>query len=305
MRLRIRHETTYGFETPPASVIQTLRVTPRSFDGQHVVRWRLDIDRNCRLHGAEDAFGNQTHVFAVDGPVESLTVLVEGEIDTQEVNGVVRGAAERFPPALYLRNSDLTTADLDLRAFAADSTAGAKDPLDALHLLLAAVHETVALDLEAKEPAGGAAEVFGVKRGMPQDLGHVFLAAARSIGAPARFITGYLHIDEAEPTQGLTQTQDGQTQSMAAPEPAKDDDKPRPNNAAHSWAEAHVPGLGWVGFDPSLGFCVTEKHVRVAIGLDFLGAAPTRGSRYGGFGETFDVQVSVEDPGARRAFRRA
>ena len=301
MRLKIRHETAYTFETPPASVIQTLRVTPRSFDGQHVVRWRLDIDRNCRLHASEDAFGNQTHVFAVDGPVESLTVLVEGEIDTQDVSGVVRGAAERFPPALYLRETDLTTADLDIRAFAAEATAGAKDPLDALHLLLAAVHETVALDLEAKEPAGSAAEAFGVKRGTPQDLAHVFLAAARSIGAPGRYVTGYLHVDAAP--EALNQTQDGQTQSLAAT--LDDEDRPRPDNPAHCWAEAHAPGFGWIGFDPSLGYCPMEAHVRVAIGLDHLGAAPTRGSRYGGFGETFSVNVHVEDSGARRAFRRA
>ena len=303
MRLKIRHETVYSFETPPASVIQTLRVTPRSFDGQHVVRWRLDIDRNCRLHASEDAFGNQTHVFAVDGPVESLAVLVEGEIDTVDTSGVVRGAAERFPPALYLRDTELTTADLDIRAFAADATASAKDPLDALHMLLAAVSETVALDPEAKEPAGSAAEAFGVKRGTPQDLAHLFLAAARSIGAPARYVTGYLHLDSLEAqAEALAQEQDGQSQSMAA---LAADDRPLPVNHAHCWAEAHAPGLGWVGFDPSLGLCTTEAHVRVALGLDHLGAAPTRGSRYGGFGETFSVDVAVEDSGARRAFRRA
>jgi len=119
-------------------------------------------------------------------------------------------------------------------------------------------------------------------------------------------VTGYLHLDEPEPPSTMTQTQGGQSQSQsqtsAATEP---DERPRLSNPAHNWAEAHVPGLGWVGFDPSLGVCVTEAHVRVAIGLDYLGAAPTRGSRYGGMGETFDVKVAVEDPGARRAFRRA
>ncbi|WP_315855104.1 transglutaminase family protein [Chenggangzhangella methanolivorans] len=165
----------------------------------------------------------------------------------------------------------------------------------------------MALDPEAKDPAGSAAEAFGVKRGTPQDLAHVFLAAARSLGSPGRYVTGYLHLKDGgqSATASLSQSQDGQTQSMGAAEAEDEDDGPRPQNAAHCWAEAYAPGLGWVGFDPSLGLSTTESHVRVAIGLDHLGAAPTRGSRYGGIGETFSVDVSVEASGGPRAFRRA
>lgn len=309
MRLKIRHETIYGFETPPSSVVQTLRLTPRSFDGQHVVRWRLDVDRNCRLRSSEDAFGNLTHVFMVDGPLDSLAVLVEGEVDTQEVNGVVRGAAERFPPPLYLRETDLTTPDLDIQAFAADVAGGASDPLDRLHRLLSAVHETIEFDPEGKEAAATAAEAFGVKRGVAQDLAHVFLAAARRLGAPARLVTGYLSLErpevdeEAAEKQEMPEQDQAQTQTMAAP--ADDEaEKPTPRDPGHVWTEAHVPGLGWVGFDPVLGLCVTEAHVRVAIGLDHLGAAPARGSRYGGLGEEVTVRIAVEDVGARRFSRR-
>lgn len=305
MRLKIRHETIYGFETPPSSVVQTLRLTPRSFDGQHIVRWRLDVDRNCRLRASEDAFGNLTHVFMVEGPLDSLAVLVEGEVDTQDVNGVVRGAAERFPPPLYLRETDLTTPDLDIQAFAADATAGASDPLDRLHRLLSAVHETVAFDPEGNEAAATAAEAFGLKRGVAQDLAHVFLAAARRLGAPARFVTGYLNLESLKAEAAAAQDQSGQEQAQSMTAPAAEaQEKPSPRDPGHVWAEAHVPGLGWVGFDPMLGLCVTEAHVRVAIGLDHLGAAPARGSRYGGVGEELTVKISVENAGARRISRR-
>lgn len=278
MRLIVRHETVYSFETPATGVIQTLRLYPRSHEGQHIVRWRLDIDRDCRLRSAEDAFGNQTHVFAVEGSIDSLTVLVEGEVDTQDTNGLVRGAIERFPPALYLRETPLTAPDADIAAFAAEASAKADgDTLGALHAILDGLHETMAFDTGPTDATTTAAEAFRLKKGVCQDLTHVFLVAARSLRIPARYVGGYFRRD------------DGATEQ----------------EAGHAWAEAYVPDLGWVGFDPANGQCPTEAHIRVSLGLDYLGAAPVRGSRYGGAGETLAVSVSVTDALARRAHRRS
>lgn len=278
MRLRIRHETVYRFETPASSVTQTLRMTPRNSEGQHVIGWRVDVDRNCRLRAAEDAFGNLTHIFAVDGPLDSLTVLVEGEIETQDTAGIVRNTVERFPPALYLRSTELTAGDLGIAAFAdrvREENEGG-DVLALMHALLVAIDREMTFDPEPAESATPAAESFRLKRGVCQDLTHVFLVAARHLGVPARYVSGYLH--HSEDMEG--------------------------HDAGHAWAEAHVPGLGWVGFDPSHKICVTEAHARVAVGLDYLGAAPVRGSRYGGAGETFDVAVKIDGVEATRGYRR-
>ncbi len=277
MRLTIRHETTYRFETPAASVIQTLRLWPRGHDGQHVVRWRLDVDRNCRLRAAEDAFGNQTHVFAADGPLDEITVLVEGEVDTQDAAGVVNRAAERFPPALYLRETPLTAHDHEISAFAEEvgaSVGGGE--LAALHGLLDRLHSEMEFAPGQPDGATTAAEAFRVKRGTAQDVTHVFLTAARGLQIPARCVSGYVRREGGEP-----------------------------QDSPHAWAEAYVPDLGWVGFDPTEGVCPTESHVRVAIGLDCLGAAPVRGSRYGGSGETMTMSVLVQDARASRSYRRS
>ncbi len=72
------------------------------------------------------------------------------------------------------------------------------------------------------------------------------------------------------------------------------------SDAGHAWAEAHINELGWVGFDPSNGICITEGYVRVAMGLDYLGAAPVRGSQAGGLTESLDVHVHTEDMGAQQ-----
>src|SRR6266567_69753 len=98
MRIRISHLTTYRYHTPATSVIQMLRLTPRNHDGQYVARWRIDVSADCRLDQHEDAFGK-------------LKVLVEGEVETRDTEGVVRGAVERFPPSLFLRETELTNPD--------------------------------------------------------------------------------------------------------------------------------------------------------------------------------------------------
>src|SRR3954447_20051292 len=111
MRIQISHETVYRYEQPARGVIQTLRLTPRNHDGQYVENWRIDVSENSQLDQIEDAFGNITHVFTAEGPLSELRVLVEGEVDTQDTGGVVSGTIERFPPSLFLRETDLTRPD--------------------------------------------------------------------------------------------------------------------------------------------------------------------------------------------------
>ena len=103
MHVRIHHSTVYRYDPPAAGAIQLLRLTPRDYDGQHVVRWRIDLSVDARLTANEDAFGNITQVFSVSGPLAELRIDVEGEVETQNTHGVVSGAVERFPPRLFLR----------------------------------------------------------------------------------------------------------------------------------------------------------------------------------------------------------
>src|SRR6476646_5849450 len=130
MRILISHETVYRYDEPARSVIQTLRLTPRNHEGQYVENWRIDLSENCQLDQHEDAFGNITHVFTAEGPFEEFRVLVEGEVDTQDTNGVVQGSIEPFPPSLYLRETSLTPRDPAIVDFA--KTAQAKTVGDVL-----------------------------------------------------------------------------------------------------------------------------------------------------------------------------
>jgi transglutaminase-like putative cysteine protease len=265
MRICVAHETVYRYDTPSSGVIQTLRLTPRNHTGQYVVDWRIDISADCRLEPQEDAFGNLTHAFSAPGPVSDLRLMVEGEVETQDTAGVVRGAVERFPPSLFLRETPLTRADAAIAAYAAEFEHADGGTLDMLHRLLTRLHEDIACDGDAPNTGGSAAEAFARKRGACRDLSHIFIAVARLRAVPARYVAGYFR---------------------------RDDDATGPE-AGHAWVEAHVPDLGWVGFDPANEICVTDQHIRVAIGLDHLGASPVRGAHYGGGREALAVKLVV------------
>ena len=268
MRLRISHLTTFRYQTPATSVIQMLRLTPRNHDGQYVSRWRIDVSTDCRLDQHEDAFGNISHAFTADGPLGELSVQVEGEVETRDTQGIVRGAVERFPPTLFLRETPLTTADAAIAAFGAQARDDAGgDTLALLHLMLERLHDDMTCDIDPAGTPKPAAEAFAKKRGLCQDLTHVFIAGARSLAIPARYVGGYF---------------------------CGDDEHAIREDGRFCWGEAHVPGLGWIAFDPVNGICATDAHVRVAVGLDHLGAAPFRGTRYGGSGEERTVKLVIE-----------
>src|SRR5215472_1769667 len=267
MRLSVSHRTTYHYHAPATRVIQVLRLTPRNHDGQYVAAWRIDVSADCRLDQHEDAFGNITHAFAAEGPLTELTVLVEGEVETRDAQGVVHAAVERFPPSLFLRETQLTACDGGIATFAAAAKEQAGgDALGVLHGLLGRLNGEMDYDADPTHAATTAAEAFAARRGICQDLTHVFIAAARSLGIPARYVRGYFFRESAAP----------------APD------------AGHAWAEAFVPGLGWVAFDVVNRICGTDAHARVAVGLDYLGAAPVRGMRFGGGAETLAVDIHID-----------
>ena len=266
MRIRISHATVYHYDAPPTAVTQMLRLTPGNHDAQYVASWRIDLSEDCELHQHQDSFGNITHSFTAEGPFNRLSIAVEGEVDTQDTNGVFSGTIERFPPALFLRETSLTEPDAAIVEFAeAVRAAAGGDTLSLLHELLRQVHGEIAFDTDQTHVATTAAEAFKLRRGVCQDLTHIFIAAARRLGVPTRYVSGHFFRNDGVTAQ----------------------------DAGHAWAESYVEKLGWVGFDPANKISVTDAHVRVAVGLDYFGAAPVRGTRYGGGGETMTVAVQV------------
>src|SRR6202035_4649543 len=116
MRLRIAHSTTYRYEPAATGIIQILRMTPGSHDGQYVAEWQIDVSSDSRLQVHQDAFGNVTHVLT-EAAIADLTIAVEGLIETHDTGGVLRGTDERFPPSLFLRATPLTEVNAAMASF--------------------------------------------------------------------------------------------------------------------------------------------------------------------------------------------
>lgn len=265
MRLKIKHETTYTYRQPVRSAVQLLRMTPRSSDSQFVRQWRVTVDADARLDRGEDAFGNITHLAFIDGPYEKLSILIEGEIDTADTHGLVKGTVERQSERLFMRETPLTVPTPAIKELARGSlSAEGGDLLAGLHRINAWLHKNMAFRVGSTTVATTAGDAFEARSGVCQDFAHVFIAAARVAGVPCRYVSGYFLLSD-------------QTEQ----------------DAGHAWAEAHLPAIGWIAFDPAHGHCATQRHVRVAVGGDGNDAAPIRGARTGGQAEELSVSVSV------------
>ncbi len=244
MHLKIRHEIRCSFETSARNLVSILRLSPRSHEGQHVSDWWIDSDIDCSLKAGNDEFGNLTQTFSARGPLKAITITASGSVDTFDTAGVTRGTAERMPPDIFLRETPLTTADATLREFADDVAASESEILGKLHALMDKVNGWASHEPSSSDPA--AAGSAGESTSGPKNQAHRFIAAARHLGVPCRYVGGYL-VEDGGP-------------------------------ACHGWAEAYVPGLGWTGFDPASNLCPQGAHVRVATGFDALGAAFIRGT---------------------------
>lgn len=263
MRLYVQHRTEYFYAEPQARLVQLLRLSPGNHLGQSIIAWSLDVDHDARLKPARDGYGNEITMLYVDGPIDRIAITVSGEVLTEDRAGMVGATVEPLPPLYFLQPTILTAPDAAIRDFVTDLGLGG-ELLSAAHILAEAVHERLVLIDPDPQIDQRAATRFAESKADAQGAAHLLIAAARAAGYPARYIAGHLY------------------------RPYESD-----VHAAHGWAELHVDGYGWIGFDPHEGRCPTESYVRVAVGLDHREAAPISGARIGGGGERLVVDVKV------------
>lgn len=261
MRLTIRHETSYAYQPAAPRAALRLKLFPPRCRPQTPAEWRVMVNDDPVEPMLTDAWGDGEALWFSREPVEAVRVVAEGVVETEDLAGVV-GKLGRGGPAVFLRSTPLT-APSDAIAVLARGVAG-DDRLATLHALNEAVVNAVGYRPGATAVETTAAEALSLGAGVCQDLTHVFISAARTLGAPARYVVGYLH----DPDAPLVET--------------------------HAWAEAHVDGLGWVGFDPTNRTSPTDRYVRLCVGFDASDAAPIRGTIVGATVEAgFSVAVDV------------
>ena len=180
---------------------------------------------------------------------------VEGEVETEDTNGVVtrrdRAVSAVAVPARDAADRARCRRSVDFAA-AVESVIDSRCAVDAACAARRAATTTSPSTPIRPMPRPRRRRPSRSSAASVRTSRHIFIAAARSLGIPARYVCGYFIAHDGVVEQ----------------------------EAGHAWAEAYVDGLGWVAFDPTNGICATDAHVRVAVGLDYLGAAPVRGTRY-------------------------
>jgi transglutaminase-like putative cysteine protease len=262
MRLKISHRTEYAYDGPVAYALQRLKLVPRNCATQTVHTWSLWASGARQEVQYADHFENATCLVCAEDGESTIAIEAGGTVETFDKAGVVGKHGGFVPLWLYARQTALTEAGEGVRTLAAAAPAGSD--LDRLHGLMGALADLVAYVPGATDASTTAEAALAKKQGVCQDHAHIFTAAARVLGFPARYVSGYLMLDAAEQA------------------------------ASHAWAEVHVPNLGWVGFDAANRMSPDERYVRLAVGRDYRDAMPVFGIRRGTATERLAVSVTVE-----------
>ncbi len=253
MQIAIRHRLSLAIGAGITRSVQHILLTPQSGPTQTVREWSIEMPGFATAASFADAFGNRAQLVSQFKPEAELVISVAGIVDTIDRNGVIGRLQGDIPPALYRRPTALTKAAGAITSKFRSVPKSGQDRIALLHGLMARVGEVIggaeqaqsqSPDGEAQSQSQSQSQSAGVKP-PAADFAHAFIGAARALEIPARYVSGYLHSDEA-------------------------------SVALHAWAEAWDDGLGWIGFDPMFDICPTDRHVRVAVGLDAVSTMPVR-----------------------------
>jgi transglutaminase-like putative cysteine protease len=265
MQLRIIHRTTYRYEEPVKYTAQMLRLTPRREGSQWVLSWTLRAPG--RRTEQTDAHGNITHLLTLEEPHREMQIEVRGVVEMIGDEEFV-GFDGTLSPLAYLAPTPLTQPSPEMVALARTHISAAGSLRERLYRLAGGVYERVRYTPGTTTVEDSAAVVFARGQGVCQDQAHVFVACCRAAGIPARYVSGYLcSVDGTD-------------------------------SASHAWVDAWLEDAqGWLGIDVTHLKPMGPKHCRLAVGRDYLDAAPVRGVRRGGGREVMDVSVAAMSSG--------
>ena len=265
MRLSIRHTTRYSFKAPIAHALQRLRLTPKETQGQTILDWTMEYEGAREELSYEDQnFNRVTLVSAIEG-VREVVVTCRGTVETQDKAGITGRHSGYLPLWAFLSETKLTRPGPKVRQLIASVERSEGGMVGTLHNLSAAIAGAVSYETGVTTVETTAEEALAGGCGVCQDHAHIFIAAARALEIPARYVSGYLMMNDRIEQE-----------------------------ATHAWAEAWVQSLGWVGFDISNGISPDPRYVRIATGRDYSDAAPITGISFGAATENLQVDLAVE-----------
>ena len=265
MRLKISHQTSYHYESPVRYALQQLRLTPKSNRSQKIISWTTSVDGGREELEFTDHNNNRVVLVSFEEGCRSVHIGCEGEVETEDTAGII-GKHGGYAPLWYFRRSTaLTNAGRNVKQMVKELGEDFDDEVAKMHALMELVEQKIAYETGKTDPETSAEDTLEAGHGVCQDHAHVFISAARLMGLPARYVSGYLMMNDR-----IEQ------------------------DAAHAWAEVHIGGVGWIGYDVSNRISPDQRYVRVATGLDYKEAAPISGMRFGEGAESLEVSLQIQ-----------
>ena len=268
MKLEIVHGTRYRYSGPIAETVMEVRLRPMDGNGQRCLDFSLELSSGIKPRTYMDGFGNHVHYFNLVRPHHRLAVTSRSIVETGLEPDADPGE-ELVHDFIRFRSpvKDIPgVREMASRHVVADhsSPEAVEHALDELTMTIS---REFTYDRAVTNVYSAVDDVLELRAGVCQDFAHLFIAVARAMGVPARYVSGYIHLPD---TRGAT-------------------------TASHAWAEAWVPGRGWIGYDATRPVRTSEHHVRLAVGRDYTDAAPTRGIYVGSATGAMEVKVRTRE----------
>ena len=264
MRIQIRHLTEFRYAQPVAGGRMKVRITPWTGKGQELRRRELGLEGCSVTSSFRDVFGNPVELIEVECGRNSITLEAHAEVETRDLAGICPSGPHHSPASAFRATTPMTDPGEAIGRltdrFAGDDL---RNP-ETMHRLSEHVRASIAYRTGITNTKTTAEEAAVKGEGVCQDHAHVFISAARLLGLPARYVSGYLRMHDRTEQEAM-----------------------------HAWTEVFIEDLGWTGFDVSNGISPVESHVRIAVGRDYSDAAPITGVVRGGGEETMRVAVDV------------
>lgn len=279
MYYSILHKTRFRYSALVSESLTEVHMQPRSEGNQRCLQFKLSTSPAARVSGYQDCYGNAVHHFDIPAAHRQLTITAESiVVFTEPPELPERLAAESWAeldalsdaaglwdflaPSHFARPTPLLDAlarELDVRR--------RDDPLSLLRAITRGIHQGFDYTPQSTRVDSPIDEALAARKGVCQDYAHVMIALVRPLGIPCRYVSGYLFHGAGDRDRSA-------------------------QDATHAWVEALLPGLGWVGFDPTNNLLVGDRHIRAAVGRDYADVPPTRGV-YKGPAET-ELEVGVK-----------
>lgn len=283
MQYAIRHITRFTYDAPITSSLMEVRMCPRTEAQQHGYSFELNIAPHAQVFSYQDFMGNTIHHFDIPSKHEELRLEAHSFVEVREPGPLPEAVSTKtwealdelratgkhlemtLPSAFAQPTKALLTLQEELQVTRRD------DPLTVLRDLNAAIYDGFSYSPKSTHVNSPIDDALKSKSGVCQDFAHIFITLARSVGIPCRYVSGYLFHRKNGHDQHDRSAEDG----------------------SHAWAEAYLPTLGWIGFDPTNNILAEERHIRVAIGRDYADVPPTRGVYQGHARSVLHVGVHV------------